>query len=262
MLLPHPLTRLPFFVQYANINRTKVATISICNKLSTGRVNKVLTVREAATLPHWSKAKAISSCHCHKAIKQTRTSARACHVAPFGQTRGWDATGARAAKRCRVQLQKCQLTMKPKCDTMPQTADQSVSQSFSPSVCGLCCLWLRPGHIIRLASELGARLDVNDLPICLSTSMALMPPPLGRRGAYEQCQPFGPTVQLCWATRWGEECWCHRHRHRLLLATPHAHPFQAFRLSFFLLPFWRNFCNSPLQPPDGAFNLQSCRQVT
>lgn len=53
----------------------------------------------------------------------------------------------------------------------------------------------------------------------------------------------------------------HRHRHRLLLAIPHAHLFQAVRLSFFfLLPFCRNFCNS--QPPDGAFNLQSCRQVT
>lgn len=85
---------------------------------------------------------------------------------------------------------------------MPQTADQSVSPSVRPSgrgpvFCGLCCLWLRPGHIIRLASERGARLDVNDLPICLSTFMAChlwatSKPRYG--GAYEQCQPFGPTL--------------------------------------------------------------------
>lgn len=38
----------------------------------------------------------------------------------------------------------------------------------------------------------------------------------------------------------------HRHRHRLLLAIPHAHPFQAFRLSFFLLLFAETFATRSL----------------
>lgn len=162
----------------------------------------------------------------HWASKQSANRARGCHTATLKQSESNKQLplpqGHKTNANERASVPRCTIWPDPGlgcnrsqgCKALPSAAAKvsidnetemrhdatdcrPVSQSVCPSDHSLCCLWLRPGHIIRLASELGARLDVNDLPICLSTSMALMPPPLGRRGAYEQCQPFGPTVQLC-----------------------------------------------------------------